>query len=283
MGLINIGRQEGNNKVIAKLPVSLYFFKGGRFRARGGEALHGFLIEEISKVDKTYATYLHELKKPKPFSISPLILKQKEEVKDGLLYIKKGDYAEFFISCFDNLTLEVVLRAFAYRIREKSEVKIGEASAIIKELGVSRKGGGKVTTFNNLIHDTHPVQEVTFRFITPTSFRQSGIQFPFPLPNMVFSSIMKVWKTYADTKFGEQIREKLDRVAISKFRLSSEIWSFSSYKVMGCKGEIQYVFKEEFFSEEEIRILCALSKFASFSGVGYKRTMGMGVVEVELR
>lgn len=57
----------------------------------------------------------------------------------------------------------------------------------------------------------------------------------------------------------------------------SELVQFSNYKIIGFKGIVEYRLGKE-FTREEKRVINTLADFAFYAWVGYKTTMGMGLM-----
>lgn len=268
--------------MLGKFYINVRFKEAGRIRGRGGEAVMGFLLNEVSQVSKDYAQTLHDAKGNKPYAISPLLPISNGvsfQVSDGVMTIDEGNSAKILISALDETTLGVVMRAMIDAHKEKREINIGGVRAEITKIGIKESEGAKYTTFSDIIKRDKIKNTVRFRFLTPLSFRKNGIQQTFPLPELVFSSLLKTWNAFSEIKFPEGIRKKFSCIAVARYNLHTELWHFSRYKIFGSRGGISYDFSKG-FSEEEIKILNSLSELANFSGVGYKRTMGMGMVNV---
>jgi CRISPR-associated endoribonuclease Cas6 len=269
--------------MLAKFPIYTRFLNGGKLCGRGGEAVYGFLLHQVAKISEKYAQYLHDSKGVKPISISPLILERGcdgWELKDGYLHIKEGVNARIIISALDETTISILMKALIDIYKQKEVVNIGGIKGVIEEVCIKEKEGAKFERYAELIKKAKKNREVTFKFLTPTSFRQKGIQATFPLPEHVFLSLLSTWNAFSEVKIPESIKEKFKSIGVSQYHLYSEMWNFSKYKILGCRGSVEYAFKNN-FTEGELKILNALSRFANFSGVGYKRTMGMGMVEVQ--
>lgn len=268
--------------MIGKFPVSLVFCESGTIRGKGGETVHGFVLNEVARVTQRYAETLHNMRGVKPFSLSPLLLKRNEgewEFKDGKLNIRRNTPVMILISAFDDRILNVLMEAFTDADKQKREVKIGGLRAVVNKVGLNEMDGGRFDKFSDIMENAKMEKKITFYLLTPLSFRQNGIQQTFPTPELVFSSLLQTWNAFSDIKIPEEIKDRFRSIVVSRYNLHSELWHFSKYKIFGCRGRVEYTFKDD-FSESELRILNALSRFATYSGIGYKRTMGMGMVDV---
>ncbi|MGC9046404.1 MAG: CRISPR-associated endoribonuclease Cas6 [Thermodesulfovibrio sp.] len=240
------------------------------------------MLNEVAQISESYAKKLHDPGGLKPFSVSPLILGAKEEwqLTDGSLNIKENARAKITISAFDEATLGVFMKAFIDAQKQQKLVNIGGLKAGLEDVHMKETEGARFDTYHDLIKKAKKKRKLTFKILTPMSFRQNGIQTTFPTAELVFSSLLQTWNAFSDVKLSEELKDKFKLVGVSRFNLHSELWHFSNYKIFGARGSIEYTFSKD-FKEEELKMLNALSRFATYTGVGYKRTMGMGMVNVE--
>lgn len=113
---------------------------------------------------------------------------------------------------------------------------------------------------------------IELQFVSPTSFKQHQNIQPFPLPELVFNSLLRRWNHFApsDLQFSEVKWQGL----VSAFDLKTHVLKMESGAEIGAVGWVKY----RFLDPEQARIATILSHFAVFSGVGRKTTMGMGQV-----
>ncbi|ELS04222.1 hypothetical protein Xen7305DRAFT_00039500 [Xenococcus sp. PCC 7305] len=127
------------------------------------------------------------------------------------------------------------------------------------------------TSYKNIFNKT-PENTISFRFYSPTSFKQNNCIQPFPLPELVFSNLLRRWNTFAPKEYhfpkvdwqGMTAAYDLKTKAIKK-----EVTEIGS---VGC---VRYEFK----NDEQARIATILANFANFSGIGRKMALGMGRVQ----
>ena len=266
---------------LGRVSIVFQFLEDASFSGRGGETLHGFLMNEIKKLDEEFANEIHNTKKPKPFSILPLFVKEGEtKMKDGFLYLKKGAKAEAKISALNQKMLELMTKAFSTLHNEKEELMLGNGKVKIDKVILTPEGGEEFTTYKKIMDSVPLSHSFECEIITPLTFRHNGMNIPLPLPELFFSSLLSIWNTFSPIKIPNNIKEKFSRIAISMCRIKTEIWRFSEYKIVGSKGRVRYIVGSN-FNEDELKFLNALFAFSNISGVGYKRTMGMGMVEVK--
>lgn len=115
---------------------------------------------------------------------------------------------------------------------------------------------------------------ITLKLTSPTSFKQGKIIQPFPLPELVFSGLLRRWNQFAppDLHF-----PKLDwQGMISAYDLKTYALRLEGGAEIGSQGWVKYRFPDP----EQARIATILAHYASFSGVGRKTTMGMGQARI---
>lgn len=114
-------------------------------------------------------------------------------------------------------------------------------------------------------------------FLSPTSFKQQQTIQPFPLPELVFGSLLRRWNTFApeDLHFSPPVWQGL----VSAFDLKTHALKLEGGGEIGAVGQIRYRFAEP----EQARIATILAHFAFFSGVGRKTAMGMGQTQLANR
>jgi CRISPR-associated endoribonuclease Cas6 len=270
--------------MLGRFVIQVKFTQAGRIRGRGGEAVHGFILNEVSRISKEYSKKLHDMDEVKPFSFSPLLPLKESNIlimEDGYLRVEEDNRAKIVLSALDEMTAGVLMKALIDAQKGKEEVEIGGIKAVVENVYIKEKEGAKFTRFEDLLKRKKKSKKTIYKFITPVSFRQNGVQITFPAPEHVFSSLLNTWNAFSPVKIDERFRERFKDIRVGRFDIHSELWHFSKYKVFGCRGMIEYNFEKKFTSSD-IKLLNALSELANFSGVGYKRTMGMGMVNVRL-
>lgn len=268
--------------MLGRFQIEVKFLESGKIRGRGGEAVHGFLINEVSRISKEYANKLHDIGEIKPYAVSPLLSPESKSAlssSEGVLEIEKEQVARIALSALDETTLGVFMKALIEAHKQKREINIGGIKAEVDKVAIRESEGARYITYKDILKKRRIKRSAIFRFLTPLSFRHNGLQKTFPIPEQIFTSLLGIWNAFSDVKIPEEIREKFSQIAVAQYNLHSELWEFSKYRIFGCRGRITYNFSKN-FSDGEIKILNSLCELANFSGAGYKRTMGMGMVEV---
>lgn len=269
--------------MLGRIPLRIHFLSSASFRGRGGEAVHGLVINEISKVNMKLAERVHSTEGVKPFSVSPVFVKEgRSYLERGDLYVEKDSKAELILFALNQEVLEAFISVFTSSIEEGRRLRLGNGEVMIESIGVKRMEMGGFSTFEEILKSAVVARRCEFNIITPLTFRQKGLNQPFPLPELMFSSLLRIWNTFSDIKIPVSLCDRFKEIAVGRFNLKTEMWCFSGYSVIGCKGEVVFIL-DKGFKEEELKFISALSILANFSGIGYKRSMGMGIVEARVK
>lgn len=116
---------------------------------------------------------------------------------------------------------------------------------------------------------------IRFYFHTPTTFKQDGEYVLYPTKRLIMQSLTNKWNNWAKEFLLEDI--KWDNCKISRYALKSTAFSLKGVKILGFTGYVDLYF---WGSESLIRLGNMVCKFADYSGVGIKTTLGMGGVRV---
>ena len=120
-----------------------------------------------------------------------------------------------------------------------------------------------------------PTQNIIdLEFLSPTSFKQSQNIQPFPLPELVFSSLLRRWNTFAPLELQLPVIEWQGWT--SAYELKTLALKMKGGAEIGTKGWVRY----EFPDSEQAKIATTLAHFAGFAGVGRKTAMGMGQTRI---
>lgn len=141
-----------------------------------------------------------------------------------------------------------------------------------------------------LKHDEYLVYEnseislkplLSFRFITPASFKKGEVDYPLPDPKLLFKSLINKWNYFSPVKIPVDLRPAIDE------KLYIVHTSIKTYKVELSLGSAitgfvgKAIFAGKNLTEEELKWLAILGNFANFAGVGRKTTMGLGMTKFE--
>ncbi|ASC71714.1 hypothetical protein XM38_026680 [Halomicronema hongdechloris C2206] len=239
----------------------------GRFPATLGRAIHSQVLTWLQAGDSSVAQAVHSTQ-VSPMSLSGLVGRRRKQGTrpDDEFYFRigllNGDLLEPLLAGLDTWgTQPISLGNFPFVLRgvealpgEHKQVQIGNY---------------------HLLSKTSPVSDdLSLELRSPTAFKQGKktIQ-PFPLPELVFGSLLRRWNAFApeDLQFSQIEWQGM----VSAFDLKTRVLRLEGGPQIGSVGWIRY----RFLDAEQARIASVLAQYAFFAGVGYKTTMGMGQVQ----
>jgi len=121
-------------------------------------------------------------------------------------------------------------------------------------------------------------RRLSMRFASATTFRSQGRNIPFPLPELVFGSLVNKWNEFMPVALHPDARRFAEeRIVASKYKLRSKYVQFGPDDrgaAVGAGGACRYhVQSGDRYWTSVIR---ALAAFAFFAGVGARTTVGLG-------
>jgi CRISPR-associated endoribonuclease Cas6 len=125
-----------------------------------------------------------------------------------------------------------------------------------------------------ILADSPAQRSIELEFLSPTSFKQLQSCQPFPLPELVFGSLLRRWNIFAPTALQFPAVEWTGVTAA--YDLKTRALKMKGGAEIGTTGWARY----QFADAEQAKIAAVLSRFAAFSGVGRKVGMGMGQVRL---
>lgn len=115
---------------------------------------------------------------------------------------------------------------------------------------------------------------IELEFLSPTSFKQGQAIQPFPLPELVFGSLLRRWNAIAPPQF--QFAPLEWQGLVSAYELKTVALKMKGGAEIGAKGWVRYQFPDR----EQAQIATILAHFAGIAGVGRKTGMGMGQTRI---
>lgn len=129
--------------------------------------------------------------------------------------------------------------------------------------------------------EERPRPQVTMVFESPTAFRSQGRTLLFPLPRLVFGSLLTRWNCYAPVPLATELLEPLEMgIDVERYTLQTQMQDFGRYQLQaGFVGQCTFGARKG-VAAEVVWGMRLLAAFAFFAGVGYRTTMGMGQVRL---
>jgi CRISPR-associated endoribonuclease Cas6 len=142
-------------------------------------------------------------------------------------------------------------------------------------------------SYEEMEKEAQPVDRFKLFFKTPAYFASlgSGFHWMFPDAVKVFSSLMRSWDMFSDSRrFGKEelaeYKEWLGKnVGVSEYELWTRLAIMKAKKAVGFVGWAMYELKDK--ESEWNRITCMLAKYAEYANIGGNKTGGFGVVKMQ--
>jgi CRISPR-associated endoribonuclease Cas6 len=244
-----------------------------------GRAAHAALLRAIDQVDPDLAQRLHDDSGPRPFTCSSLLGSRREKaVVPDVVYTLR----------YTALTAELAELLPTLLPSEprdpRSEIELDGVLFTIE--GVTCDSAlhpwAACTTYEELsapwlLARRKPDARVSLRLASPTAFKSGGRAQPFPLPELVFGSLLDRWNAYAPVALPEETRRfAAECMATSRFHLSTHAAPFKSEGVVkfGALGTVTYAALNH--DRYWLSVINLLANFAQFAGLGAGTAMGMG-------
>ncbi len=259
-----------------------------------GRATHAWFLDQVGRVDAEAAARLHEPNQERPFTVSN-VWEPGMPTRDvwsgrarweipagGQVYVRITTYS----APLTRLVEENIFPAL------DGHVQLGEAFfSFVRVLTRPEEGDASLKpwlgrmTFEELIAahtlQRSPAARVTLRFVSPTVFRSRGHFMPFPLPRLVFESLVRRWNAFAPVRVHEDVVRYADEaMAISSYNLRTEHVRFGEEgergAMSGFVGRCTYAMRVK--DRYWMGVVQALAHFAFYAGVGKRTSMGLGQV-----
>jgi CRISPR-associated endoribonuclease Cas6 len=218
-----------------------------------GRAIHAQCFQWFANTDAALAQHLHQQENV-PFTTGiRYITSKKMQLRITLL--KQELLAPLLWGLHINLGSEIMLAGVPCRLG--NSIDISQASSF-RELA-------QLPTQNT----------IELKFLSPTSFKQAGKIQPFPLPELVFGSLLRRWNAFSPSELKFPSVEW--NAQVSAFEMKTYALKLEAGAEIGAEGWVKY----RFLDAEQARIATILAHFARFAGVGRKTAMGMGQVSIQ--
>ena len=246
-----------------------------------GRLLHGAFFKMIGEVNPAFAKATHDTNGAKGFSAGMLEPEGKEP-ETGDIEINPGQIYRWRVCALNEVMLKILLS-----IPAETEMNAGRARLKFLEAVADGRMDSGVVDEQMLVGGALSVQaarSLTFQFLTPATFRREDMDYPFPVPELVFGSLANRWNENGMplSLDSEKIREVAWHVKPFKWQGSSIFGYVSKGRgITGFKGTFTYSLDD--LSEEWRQIFMMLGQYAAFAGVGRLTGQGFGRVRFSWR
>lgn len=248
-----------------------------------GNALYTVLLRLIGDQDAALATWLHDLNGPKPLTTS--LLNGPITVRDKRVWVSPEQTYWVRATSFEP---QLTAALMAIQAQPPRTMRLHQAPFAVEAVSCHPDDHpwAAQVTYDDLYRATLQTgargrPQVTLEFSSPTAFRSQGRTHVFPLPHLVFGSLMTRWNAYAHLPLDPDFLGTLDAyIDIDRYRLNTQMQDFGRYQLqIGFVGPCAYGARKG-APDDVVWGMRLLTQFAFFAGVGYRTTMGMGQVRV---
>lgn len=239
-----------------------------------GRAAHAALLRAVADKDAALAESLHAARELRPFTVSPLRGK-----RDNGAVLPEASYTLRYTA----LQAEVagaLTELFAAGQALDLDGALFEVERVTHDR--AQHPWAALTDYEELAsrwllaRDT-PSPRVVLSFASPTAFRSAGKTQIFPLPELVFGSLLDKWNRFAPMRLPDETRRfAAECLGASRVHLSSHAAPFKSDGAVkfGAVGMVTYAALNQ--DRYWLSLVNLLADFAQFAGVGASTALGMG-------
>lgn len=247
-----------------------------------GKLLHGLLFHRLQQYSPELSEFIHEKLNMKPFTTSHLRWCAKEPCKYGGNYnVERGDICLWRVTALYEILLPPLLEW-----KVGSELRIGTALFVMEKVMANpdEAEASGILDENELLSSclhVRNIQTITFRFLSPVSFRYFQEDMPLPKPELIFGSLADKWNQAAMPLPLE--KDVIKQIAL-QCRLvwwegkSCRIFFTSKQGVTGFTGVFTFDLRGLELYHRQILLL--LAQFSVFAGVGRLTGQGMGQTRI---
>lgn len=240
-----------------------------------GRAAHAALLAAIGRTRPELAQRLHEEAGPRPFTCSSLLgMRPGGAVQPDVTYTLR----------YTALTAELAALLPALFPPGEAELELDHVPFAVEAVASAageHPWAGR-TTYEELaarwlLARERPAVQISLHLASPTAFKSGGRVQPFPLPELVFGSLLEKWNAYAPLAFPEETRRfAAECLGVSRFELSTHAAPFKGEGGVkfGAVGTVTYAALNS--DRYWLSVLHVLAEFAQFAGVGAGTALGMG-------
>lgn len=249
-----------------------------------GRATQALFYSELSRVHGELATYIHDMSRLKPFTVSNLM---GGTIKGDLQMLSPDHPVRLRVTSMHPHMTAIIhngilpaLKRHGLRLHHQQLRIVGV------DYGVGRSN---LKTVESMIAMSSDAKQITIRFTSPTSFKRTsqdkdadGYYDPYPHADLVFGSLFQKWRDTTPYRISRQLNQSIpNMIELKSADIQEEtIWFARGQKgVVPCfTGTATYTIHEP---ESHLRRqLHLLAKFATYSGIGVQTTVGLGQAQV---
>lgn len=268
--------------MIGAIVLQLKAEQGGKLPVVQGRLLHAAFFQVLRAYSEELAANTHENVRFKPFTVSELFPHKRVEQVGNYISVRKGDVFFWRLTGLNENLLKAMLAVPEGYVLQAGRVPM-QVNQIITDS--DDFGAAGILDENQLIAaclGVNKIKSISFHFISPVSFRSFEDDYPFPLPQLIFGSVIDKWNL-AEMPVAFDKNETRDVAAkilpVSWKGQTKQIYYKKDRGVTGFIGE--FTFNVSMLPKEMQQLFLLLALFSQFSGVGRLTSQGMGQCSVK--
>jgi CRISPR-associated endoribonuclease Cas6 len=238
----------------------------------GEEGLQVLVLTVLQKNDKNLAKEIQDSQGEIAFTVSPFLKGAKSSRGYSLLY--PGRTTSFRITYLKEKIFESLIKGLLFFLNKKATLKFSGGEILLERVDWQQGKKAGFTSFEEISSQAQDDRRIILEFCSPTTFEDEEEQL-FPLPEQVFSSLLKKWNVFSEVKIPSRVQGEFKKIRVIQHRLKTEIVPFSEDKIIGFMGKATYELPET-IDEKTREAVNALADLAFYSGIGDKTDRGMG-------
>ncbi len=261
--------------MLASILIKFKPLQESNIEGRGEEALFQLLLEVLNPEHPALARAIQNGTGETPLTLSPFLKGAKHKGKHS--YLSPKESVSFRITCLHKDVLEPVVGCLFHLSGTETAIRLAETRIIIEKVDMQKSVPAHFVSYEQLLTEALPQSAIILEYCSPTFFGGLTGEQSFPLPRLVFASLLKKWNTFSSKKMSSDLRNEFEKVRIERFNLKTESVLYNQVKTLGFIGTVAYELLSSTEKDKRVAIN-ALANFALYSGVGIKTEMGMGQV-----
>lgn len=238
----------------------------------GEEGLQVLVLAVLQKNDKNLATEIQDSQGETAFTVSPFLKGAKTSRGYSLLYPDRT--TSFRITYLKEKIFESLIKELLFFLNKKETLKFSGGEILLERVDWQQGKKASFTSFEEISSQAQDDRRIILEFCSPTTFENEEERL-FPLPEQVFSSLLKKWNAFSEVKIPSRVQGEFKKIRVIQHRLKTEIVPFSEDKIIGFMGKATYELPET-IDEKTRGAVNALADLAFYSGIGDKTDRGMG-------
>jgi len=256
----------------------------GTMPVHAGRLLHAALFSMLRDRAPVLSAELHDDMQRKPFTVSDLIAIHAHPPARGYRRVHAGDTYHWRITALDTAVLRILIE-----LHVGITLRVGTVDYIVEEIVTDRAVSDEVGTVDaaalvSACMAQEHIDELTLEFRSPVSFRSFTDDYPFPLPELIFTSLADKWRQIETSFDIDRDALRAHAASLVPRRWSGESRTVFLEKQRGVAGFTgSFTFSLHRLPEDVRGIFLLLAQFAFFSGIGRLTAQGLGQTRCKFR